>query len=485
MFAPLTNWLTRQWDNQGSHFNAGWPPRIMTSSMVTLRPPSHLKLNQCKGKWLNKKAGRTTCTTIASMNVKNKHTSNNNIIRSSWLHTKLHDLVTDPELQTLWTALGRKFSTTWVAGAFWSWAVTFSFIKSGWKMNGQWLLMNQWDPILHKGPLKCFRAFQRIQVRGHQLMAQFGSFLRLQPIDKLHDSRLHKTADWQQRPWAQINSQYDFWTHQTVSNFIHLKCFCIFQQTLNGESITHRSKLTVLLTHRGPRGKSLQRKWNFSSRVRSTQIMNNFDISVFYSTIQQTTADNSIHQKCRWQSKQLLQTDWSFSMPASKTQTSQEMTNKLQPANQWLTAWLNRTFHKLTRLVTQQQLVNFQAIDSQTNDPVSLSLMINDRINLRKKCCPWINDNLCICLPTYTSIHWCHVGLLYSKRSKTTDGDVSKWGGCCWFQKGTRVLSIQGFSLFRIDTYPHSYLKSFRFHPELAASMPGRWKRWNPEHWQR
>ena len=152
MFAPLTNWLTRQWDNQGSHFNAGWPPRIMTSSMVTLRPPSHLKLNQCKGKWLNKKAGRTTCTIIASMNVKNKHTSNNNIIRSSWLHTKLHDLVTDPELQTLWTALGRKFSTTWVAGAFGPglWHFLSSSLDGKWMVNGcSWINGIQFCPRDH------------------------------------------------------------------------------------------------------------------------------------------------------------------------------------------------------------------------------------------------------------------------------------------------------------------------------------------------
>lgn len=294
MFAPLTNWLTRQWDNQGSHFNAGWPPRIMTSSMVTLRPPSHLKLNQCKGKWLNKKAGRTTCTIIASMNVKNKHTSNNNIIRSSWLHTKLHDLVTDPELQTLWTALGRKFSTTWVAGAFWSWAVTFSFIKSGWKMNGQWLLMNQWDPILPKGPLKCFRAFQRIQVRGHQLMAQFGSFLRLQPIDKLHDSRLQKTADWQQRPWAQINSQY------MISGLIRL-CQTSFIQNVFAFSSKHWTE------NQSPTEVNWQSCWLIGDHV--AKACNASETSVqgsgphklwitliflfFYSTIQQTTADYS------------------------------------------------------------------------------------------------------------------------------------------------------------------------------------------------
>ena len=311
---------------------------------------------------------------------------------------------------------------------------------------------------------------------------------------------LPQTAAHWQTPWQQTTKDsrltaktlspnkfaiYDFWTHQTVSNFIHPKCFCIFQQTLNGKSITHRSKLTVLLTHRGPRGKSLQRKWNFSSRVRSTQIMNDFDISDFftaqYSRLQQTIAFiRNVGDKANNYCKQ---TDPSRCLPVRLRHHKRWQTNYNLPINDWQIDWIERSTSWPDW--SQQQLVNFQAIDSQTNDPVSLSLMINDRINLRKKCCPWINDNLCICLPTYTSIHWCHVGLLYSKRSKTTDGDVSKWGGCCWFQKGTRVLSIQRFSLFRIDTYPHSYLNGFRFHPELAASMPGRWKRWNPEHWQR
>ena len=231
MFPPLTNWLTRQWENQGSHFNAGWPPSIMTSSMVTLRPPSHLKLNQCKGKWLNKKAGRTTCTIIASMNFKNKHTSNNNIIRSSWLHTKLHDLVTKSWAANSMNGSGKGILNDMSCRSFLVLGCDI-FFHQVW-------MENEWSMVAHESMRSNFaqgttQMLQGLPTNPGTRTSVDGS-IRLLPPTAAHwqtPCRLHKTADWQQRPWSQIHSQY------MISGLIRL-CQTSFIQNVFAFSSKH------------------------------------------------------------------------------------------------------------------------------------------------------------------------------------------------------------------------------------------------------